>query len=36
MTYRCPVPDVIRIEDDVELVAVPQENNVRATLTLSS
>ena len=26
MTCRCPVPDVIRIEDDVELVAVPQEN----------
>ena len=26
MTCGCPVPDVIRIEDDVELVAVPQEN----------
>ena len=28
MTCGCPVADVIRIEDDVELVAVPQENKV--------
>ena len=25
-TCGCPVPDIIRIEDDVELIAVPQEN----------
>ena len=25
-TCGCPVPSVIRIEDDVEMVAIPQEN----------
>ena len=28
MTCGCPAPNIFRIEDDVELVAVPQENKV--------
>ena len=27
-THGCPVPNIFRIEDDVELAAVPQENKV--------